>query len=50
MKMFTAVSLASLNGSGEVYSPDKLYEVMRVNQANGAQVNTGDLLFVIRPR
>ena len=50
MKMFNSVSLAGFNGNIEVYSPDKQHEIMRINQTNGAQVNTGDLLFVVRPR
>ena len=49
MKMFTSIALASYNGSQEVYAAGHLYEVVRINQANGAQVNTGDLLFVIKP-
>ena len=28
---------------------DKEYEVTRINMATGQQVNTGDLLFVVRP-
>lgn len=49
MKMFTSISLESFNGADIVYSPDRNYEVVRVNQANGAQVNAGDLLFVVKP-
>ena len=49
MKLFTHISLASVPGSGEVFTADKEYEVVRVNQANNVQVNTGDLLFVMKP-
>ena len=49
MKMFTSVTLSSFNGSAEVYRENKKYKVVRVNQVNGAQVNAGDLLFVIKP-
>ena len=49
MKMFTSISLESFNGADIVYSPDRNYQVVRVNQANGAQVNAGDLLFVVKP-
>lgn len=50
MKMFTSVSLASLNGGDqELYPAKKQYRVVRVNQVNGAQVNAGDLLFVVKP-
>ncbi len=49
-KIFTPVRLADFNGSGEtLYSADKRYEIVRVNIASGAQVNAGDLLFVVRP-
>ncbi|MDX1515520.1 MAG: biotin carboxylase N-terminal domain-containing protein [Woeseiaceae bacterium] len=49
MKLFTSISLSSFNGATDVYPEDRSYEVVRVNQVNGAQVNTGDLLFVVRP-
>ena len=49
MKLFTHISLSSVPGSGEIFTADKSYEVVRVNQANGAQVNAGDLLFVVKP-
>jgi biotin carboxyl carrier protein len=48
MKMFTPLSLSSVPGSGEVFEADKEYEVVRVNQANNAQVNAGDLLFIVQ--
>ncbi len=49
MKLFTHISLSSVPGSGEIFEVDKDYEVVRVNQANAAQVNAGDLLFVVKP-
>ena len=49
MKLFTHISLSSVMGSGELFTADKEYEVVRVNQANNAQVNSGDLLFVVKP-
>ncbi len=49
MKMFTSISLETYNGEQETYPPDRRYEIVRVNQGNGAQVNAGDLLFVIKP-
>lgn len=49
MKLFTHISLSSVAGSGEIFTADKDYEVVRVNQANNAQINSGDLLFVVKP-
>lgn len=49
MKLFTHISLSSVPGSGELFTTGNQYEVVRVNQANGAQVNAGDLLFVVKP-
>jgi len=49
MKLFTHISLSSVPGSGEIFTADNEYEVVRVNQANNAQVNAGDLLFVVKP-
>jgi len=48
MKLFTHISLSSVAGSGEIFTADTEYEVVRVNQANNAQVNAGDLLFVVK--
>ena len=48
MKLFTHISLSSVPGSGELFTEGVQYEVIRVNQANNAQVNTGDLLFVVK--
>ncbi|MEM7360704.1 MAG: biotin carboxylase N-terminal domain-containing protein [Pseudomonadota bacterium] len=49
MKLFTHISLSSVAGSGEIFTADQDYEVVRANQANNAQVNSGDLLFVVKP-
>ncbi|MBX2848785.1 MAG: ATP-grasp domain-containing protein [Acidiferrobacterales bacterium] len=49
MKLFTHISLSSVPGAGDLFTKDKQYEVVRANQANNAQVNTGDLLFVVKP-
>lgn len=49
MKLFTHISLSSVLGSGELFTAEQDYEVVRLNQANNAQVNSGDLLFVVKP-
>jgi|MEHZ01.5.fsa_nt_MEHZ011457229.1_10 acetyl/propionyl-CoA carboxylase alpha subunit/acetyl-CoA carboxylase beta subunit len=49
MKLFSQISLSSVTGAGELFQADQNYEVVRLNQANGAQINAGDLLFVVRP-
>jgi len=49
MKLFTHISLSSVPGSGEIFTATQEYEIVRINQANNAQVNTGDLLFVVKP-
>lgn len=49
MKLFTHISLSSVPGSGELFTAENEYEIVRVNQANNAQVNAGDLLFVVKP-
>jgi len=49
MKLFTQISLSSVPGSGEIFEADQEYLVVRVNQANNAQVNVGDLLFIVEP-
>jgi len=49
MKLFTHISLSSVAGSGELFTAENEYEVVRVNQSNNAQVNAGDLLFVVKP-
>jgi acetyl/propionyl-CoA carboxylase alpha subunit/biotin carboxyl carrier protein len=50
MKMFTPLNLNTFSGDdGEVYDSSKQYEITRINQTSGQQINEGDLLFVIRP-
>jgi hypothetical protein len=49
MKLFTLISLGSVTNSDDIFSEESDYEVVRVNQANNAQVNSGDLLFVVKP-
>jgi pyruvate carboxylase len=49
MKIFTQVSLGSIDAPGDTYKRDNKYEVVRVNIENSAQINEGDLLFVIKP-
>lgn len=49
MKLFSQISLSSVAGAGELFEADRNYEVVRLNQAGGSQVNAGDLLFVVRP-
>jgi biotin carboxyl carrier protein len=49
MKLFTHISLSGAPGAGELFNDGQQYEIVRVNQANNAQVNTGDLLFVVKP-
>ncbi len=50
MKVFRAISLQIYNSDGAiVYPPDTNYEVVRVNTTSGQAVNTGDLLFVVKP-
>ena len=49
MKLFTQISLSSVKGANEVFVSEKAYKIVRVNQANNAQVNAGDLLFVVKP-
>ncbi len=50
-KIFTPLRLADFNAAGEsaLYDPAAHFEIVRVNVAGGQQVNTGDLLFVVRP-
>jgi acetyl/propionyl-CoA carboxylase alpha subunit len=50
MKMFTPMNLSSFSGeAGELYPSTQRYEITRINETSGQQVNEGDLLFVIRP-
>ncbi len=50
-KIFTPVKLEGFNAAGHpaLYDPAQRFEIVRVNVASGAQVNAGDLLFVVRP-
>lgn len=48
MKMFSQVSLSQYNrAEGELYPSDKQYRIEHINVANGQQVSTGDLLFIV---
>ena len=50
MKMFTPITLKSFSGEGgELYPSDTQYQVTRINNVSGQQVNEGDLLFVLKP-
>ena len=51
-KIFTPVRLADFNagGRGALYDSSRRFEIARVNVESGAQVNAGDLLFVVRPK
>jgi len=50
MKMFSPLNLKSFNTQGNtLYDPDAEYKVVRIHNAEGQQVNQGDLLFVISP-
>ena len=49
MKLFTQISLSSIKGAEQVFDAETTYKIVRINQANGAQINTGDLLFVVKP-
>ena len=49
-KIFTPIRLADFNvGDVVLYERALRFEIVRVNVAGGAQVNAGDLLFVVRP-
>ncbi len=48
MKIFSPISLANYNTNDIIYA-DLDYRVIRINQTNGSQINSGDLLFVIEP-
>jgi hypothetical protein len=50
MKLFTPLALKDFNtGDQELYPSTQRYEVTRINNASGQQVNVGDLLFVVKP-
>lgn len=48
MKMFSQVTLSQYNrAEGELYPSDKQYRIEHINVANGQQVSSGDLLFIV---
>jgi len=50
MKIFTPLALKDFNtGDDELYPSAERYEVTRINNVSGQQVNVGDLLFVVKP-
>jgi acetyl/propionyl-CoA carboxylase alpha subunit len=50
MKMFSPLSLKSFNSQNNtLYDADTQYQVVRIHNSEGQQVNQGDLLFVIKP-
>jgi acetyl/propionyl-CoA carboxylase alpha subunit/acetyl-CoA carboxylase beta subunit len=50
MKIFTPLALKDFNsGELELYPSTQRYEVTRINNTSGQQVNVGDLLFVVKP-
>ncbi len=50
MKLFTPLALKDFNsGEDELYPSAQRYEVTRINNTSGQQVNVGDLLFVVKP-
>lgn len=50
MKMFSPLSLKAFNSHSNVlYNSEMKYQVVRIHNPEGQQVNQGDLLFVIKP-
>ena len=50
MKLFTPLALKDFNnGDEELYPSAQRYEITRINNTSGRQVNVGDLLFVVKP-
>lgn len=49
MKLFDEISLSSFNQNDDLYPIDLRYRIERINCTSGQLVNTGDLLFVIKP-
>ncbi|HEY6598591.1 MAG TPA: biotin carboxylase N-terminal domain-containing protein, partial [Pseudomonadales bacterium] len=50
MKLFTPLTLKDFNSDDqELYPSSQRYEVTRINNTSGQQVNVGDLLFVVKP-
>ena len=50
-KIFAPVRLEDFNPPDQtpLYDPARQFEITRINVSGGQQVNTGDLLFVVRP-
>lgn len=50
MKMFSPVTLASFNRKGAtLYDSDTKFRIERIINANGQQVSSGDLLYIVTP-
>lgn len=51
-KVFAPLRLRDLNTTGneELYPNSKKYKVTRINVATGQQINTSDLLFIVKPQ
>ena len=50
MKMFSPLNLRAFNNQQHtLYDPEQSFKVVRIHNAEGQQVNQGDLLFVIKP-
>ena len=50
MKVFQSISLKNFNRDGcTIYPVNTEYEIIRINPVSGQTVNSGDLLFVIKP-
>ena len=47
MKIFTPLRLSDFNTESELYNPEGIFEVKRININSGQQINAGDLLFVV---
>ena len=50
MKMFSPITLTSFNRQDAVlYDPDTKFRIERIINANGQQVSSGDLLYIVTP-
>ncbi len=49
MKLFSPISLSSVQGANNIFAADSVYEIVQSHQSGGTQVNAGDLLFVVKP-
>ncbi|MFT6259842.1 MAG: acetyl/propionyl-CoA carboxylase alpha subunit [Bermanella sp.] len=50
MKMFSPLTLKSFNSKNNIlYDTNTQYQILRIHNGEGQQVNQGDLLFVIKP-